>query len=99
MLTDGAGIPLGCTAAPANLHDSPLLRTTLEQLSRVNLGCGAGPPEQITVHLDAGYDSMKTRELLAELGCDGGDQCQGGPVAGGRSLGRREDQLLAHQRF
>lgn len=34
VLTDGKGIPLGCVAAPANRHDSPLLRPTLEKLSR-----------------------------------------------------------------
>jgi hypothetical protein len=30
-----------------------------------------GPlPDTITVHLDAGYDSAATRDLLTELGCD-----------------------------
>ena len=32
---------------------------------------GFGLPDDITVHLDAGYDSAKTRDLLDELGCDG----------------------------
>ena len=65
LLTDGAGIPLGCVVAPANRHDSPLLRPTLGRLERF----GFDLPEQITVHLDAGYDSAKTRDLLDELGC------------------------------
>ena len=69
VMTDGSGIPIGCVIAPANRHDSPLLRPTLEKLARFNEGLGVGLPEQITVHLDAGYDSSKTRDLLAELGC------------------------------
>lgn len=66
LLTDATGIPLGCVVAPANRHDSPLLRPTLEKLARFRLDL----PEHITVHLDAGYDSTKTRDLLQELGCD-----------------------------
>ena len=73
VLVDGSGIPLGCVAAPANCHDSPLLRPTLERLGRfadhLGLGIGVGLPEQIAVHLDAGHDSGKTRDLIDELGC------------------------------
>lgn len=65
-LTDGHGIPLGCVVAGANRNDSPLLRPTLEKLGRFDLAL----PEQIRVHLDAGYDSKVTRELLDELGCE-----------------------------
>jgi transposase len=67
LLTDGTGIPLGCVSAPANRHDSPLLRPTMEKLARFGLDL----PERITVHLDAGYDSAVTRDLLDELGCRG----------------------------
>lgn len=63
VLVDGNGIPLGVVVAGANRHDSPLLRPTLERLRRFD-----DLPEKITVHLDAGYDSHLTRELLAELG-------------------------------
>jgi transposase len=66
LLTDGAGIPLGCVAAAANRHDSPFLRPTLEKLSRF----GFWLPDTIRVHLDAGYDSRVTRDLLDELGCE-----------------------------
>lgn len=66
LLVDGRGIPLGCVATGANRHDSPLLAPTLEKLARF----GFDLPEQITVHLDAGYDSRATRDLLDELGCD-----------------------------
>ncbi|MDM4761668.1 IS5 family transposase [Galbitalea sp. SE-J8] len=66
LLVDGNGIPLGCVIAGANCHDSPLLAPTLEELGRF----GFDLPERITVHLDAGYDSGKTRDLLDTLGVD-----------------------------
>lgn len=69
LMTDGSGIPIGCVVAPANRNDSPLLRPTLEHLGRFDQGMGVGLPQRITVHLDAGYDSTKTRDLLAEFGC------------------------------
>jgi transposase len=64
---DGYGIPLGIVSAGANRHDSPLLRPTFEaaQTQVVHF------PAQVTVHLDAAYDSGVTRELLAELGFNG----------------------------
>lgn len=59
VLVEGAGIPLGRVLAPANRHDSPLLAPTLDKLGEL------GPlPDRITVHLDAGYDSGKTRDEL-----------------------------------
>lgn len=79
VLTDGTGIPLGCVAAPANRNDSPLLRPTLEKLSRF----GFHLPPQITVHLDAGYDSKKTRGLLTELGCEWVISTSGEPLQAG----------------
>jgi len=83
VLTDAAGIPIGCVTAPANRHDSPLLRPTLECLARFDEGLGAALPDQITVHLDAGYDSAKTRDLLHELGCDGVISVKGFPLQAG----------------
>ena len=86
VLTDGSGIPLGVVVAPANCHDSPLLRPTLEELHRLR----CDPLEQITVHLDAGYDSAKTRDLLTELGCDAVISAKGSRykrAAAGRSSG------------
>ncbi|MFB7957809.1 IS5 family transposase [Streptomyces sp. NPDC056045] len=65
-VTDGYGIPLGRVLAGANRHDSPLLAPTLDRLDDL------GPlPDDITVHLDAGYDSDKTRALLSERGLHG----------------------------
>jgi len=75
LIVDGQGIPLGAVVAPANRHDSPLLRPTLEKLNRF-----AVLPEKITVHLDAGYDSRTTRELLDEFGCQGQIASKGKPA-------------------
>ncbi len=95
VLTDGSGIPLGCVTAPANRHDSPLLRPTLEQLARFETRFGLGLPDRMTVHLDAGYDSAKTRDL-ARL--PRGHQQEGVPVAGWGPMGGRADQLVAQPR-
>jgi transposase len=60
VMTDGRGIPLDQVLAPASRHDSPLLAPTLDKLGEL------GPlPGDIRVHLDAGYDSQKTRDELA----------------------------------
>jgi len=66
LMVEGYGIPLGRVLAGANRHDSPLLAPTLNKLDDL------GPlPEDITVHLDSGYDSGKTREELASRGLHG----------------------------
>lgn len=66
LLVERYGIPLGRVLAGANRHDSPLLAPTLDRLDQL----GPLPPD-ITVHLDSGYDSGKTRDLLAERGLHG----------------------------
>lgn len=83
LLTDASGIPLGCVVAPANRHDSPFLRPTLEKLGRFEIQFGIGLPDQITVHLDAGYDSNNYRELLDELGCQTRISKKGFPLQAG----------------
>jgi transposase len=65
-MTDGYGIPLGRVLSGANSHDSLLLAPTLDRLVYLR-----PLPEDITVHLDAGYDSNKTRALLGERGLHG----------------------------
>jgi transposase len=81
VMVDGKGIPLGRVLAPANRHDSPLLAATLDKLDEI------GPlPEDITVHLDAGYDSGKTRDELKSRSMNGeiahkGDKA---PIQAGR---------------
>ena len=56
-MTDGYGIPLGRVLAGGNRHDSPLLALALDDL---------GPLPDVTVHLDADYDSDKTSAVLAQ---------------------------------
>jgi transposase len=66
LMVEGYGIPLGRVLAGANRHDSPLLAPTLDKLADI------GPlPDEITVHLDSGYDSGKTRDELAGRGLHG----------------------------
>ena len=66
LLIEGKGIPLGRVLAPANRHDSPLLAPTLDKLDDL------GPlPQHITVYLDTGYDSQKTRDELDGRGMTG----------------------------
>jgi hypothetical protein len=66
VMVEGRGIPLGRVLAPASRHDSPLLAPTPDKLAE------AGPlPDEITVYLDAGYDSRKTRDELASCGMTG----------------------------
>ena len=75
LATDGHGIPLGAVSAAANTHDSPLLGPTLDVLH------GLGPlPDEVTVHLDRGYDSTVTRELLADRDLTGRIAARGTPA-------------------
>ena len=68
VASDGYGIPLGIASAGANRHDSPLLAPTLTAASQQLDG---SLPADRTCHLDRGYDSTVTRQLLDELGFDG----------------------------
>jgi Transposase DDE domain len=68
LASDGHGIPLGLASAPGNRHDSPLLAPTLAAASAQLDGV---LPQDRACHLDAGYDSTVTRQLLDELGFDG----------------------------
>ena len=61
VAVDAEGIPLGVVSAPANRHDSPLLGPTLDALEALRL-----PSEPASVHLDRGYDSSLTRQLLED---------------------------------
>jgi hypothetical protein len=66
VATDGGGIPLHLVAAGANRHDAPVLEPTLAGLDKLD-----GLPDDVTVHLDRGYDGGPTRALLEALGFDG----------------------------
>ncbi|MGO3064611.1 MAG: transposase [Brevibacterium linens] len=63
VLVDGHDLPTGVILSGANRHDSPLLRPTLERLSRF----GFFLPE--TMRVESGCDSSVTRDLFAEFGC------------------------------
>ena len=81
LMVEGKGIPLGRVLAPANRHDSPLLAPTLDKLGEI------GPlPDDITVHLDAGDDSQKTRDELHGRGLTGDIAHQGdkAPIQAGQ---------------
>jgi transposase len=58
---DSDGIPLGTVTAPANRRDSALLGETLDSVEEFD-----SMPEQVSVHLDRGYDSEATRKRLGE---------------------------------
>jgi IS5 family transposase len=86
VVGDGDGIPLHLVAARANDHDSPLLEPTLAGVCDM-----IGPlPDGPGMHLDRGYDSTKTRDLLEILGYDAeiaanGDPPRQRPASDGRS--------------
>jgi hypothetical protein len=85
VATDGQGIPLHLVAARANEHDSPLLEPTLTGIVDM-----IGPLPQHRdaqghyrfphMHLDRGYDSSKTRELLHVLGFEAHIAVKGKPA-------------------
>ena len=79
------GIPLHLVAARANDHDSPLLEPTLtgivEMIGPLPQHRGVhGEDLYPTLHLDRGYDSGKTRDLLEMLGFHGELAVKGAPA-------------------
>jgi Transposase DDE domain len=75
VAVEGAGIPLGVVAAPANCRDDRLLGVTLDTLALL------GPlPAQLTVHLDAGYDYQPCRDELTARDLTGRIARRGQPV-------------------
>jgi Transposase DDE domain len=77
VATEGYGIPLGIASAPGNRHDSPLLAPTL---AAAECQLDGILPDDRTCHLDRGYDSAVTRQLLDELGFDGAIARKGMPA-------------------
>ena len=75
LVTDGAGLPLHVVSAGANRHDAPLLGPTLAGLEKLD-----SLPDDVTVHLDRGYDGNPTRALLDALGLDGAIARKGVPA-------------------
>jgi transposase len=92
VVTDGNGIPLHLVTAGANRHDAPLLGPTLAGLDKLD-----GLPDDVTVHLDRGYDGGPTRALLDALGLDGAIARKGVPApiqAGSRWVVERTHQWM-----
>src|SRR5829696_3988502 len=75
LVTDATGIPLHAVTAGANRHDAPLLGPTLAGLDKLD-----GLPDEVTVHLDRGYDGGPSRALLDELGFAGAIARKGVPA-------------------
>lgn len=63
-MTDGYVIALGRVLAGANRHDSQFLASALDRLDGLGL-----LQDDVTVHLDAGYDPDKSRALLTGVAC------------------------------
>jgi transposase len=75
IATEAGGIPLAALPAPANHRDDGLLAATLDALGAV------GPlPQRPTVHLDAGYDYQRCRDVLADRGMAGEIATRGQPA-------------------
>ena len=62
-------------SAGANRHDAPLLGPTLAGLEKLDR-----LPDELTVHLDRGYDGSPSRALLDDLGFDGAIARKGIPA-------------------
>jgi transposase len=75
QLTDGAGVPIATVSAPANTVDHALLAETLDALKDFQ-----PLPEDVTVHLDAGYDYRPCRAALDERGLLGEIAHRGTPA-------------------
>jgi hypothetical protein len=92
LVTDASGIPLHVVAAGANRHDAPLLGPTLAGLDKLD-----GRPDEMTVHLDRGYDGGPTRALLDALGFEAAIARKGVPApvqAGSRWVVERAHQWM-----
>ena len=77
VATDGHGIPLGIASAPGEPARLAAAGPTLEAAGRQ---LDETLPDERTCHLDRGYDSTVTRQLLDELGFDGAIARKGVPA-------------------
>ncbi|MFJ3956363.1 hypothetical protein [Arthrobacter sp. NPDC090010] len=83
LIVEGNDLPVGCVITPTNRHDSPFLRPAFE----TRIPFADLLPEQITIHLDTGYDSRKTRGLTEEFGLDSVSSQTGTLLQPGERLG------------
>ncbi len=65
LAVDGRGIPSGWAIAPANRHDSKLVKPTLDALIRSGL-----IHDIETIYFDKGYDYRFVDDLVARVGID-----------------------------
>lgn len=79
QVSDGQGVPLAAVPAPANVPDHKLLGASLDALKDF-----APLGQDVTVHLDAGYDYAPCRQQLAERGLDSSISMRGTPIQIGR---------------
>jgi transposase len=79
LATEARGIPLAAVPAPANRHDSPLLAPTLDA-ALATLSTLGPLPTDITVALDAAYNSDTTRATLADRDLQGQIAHKGTPA-------------------
>lgn len=63
VVTDARGLPLGTTIAAANVAETELIETAIEDIP-VQL------PKQVPLIADRGYDSDPLRDSLSEQGID-----------------------------
>jgi hypothetical protein len=92
IVTEATGVPLHLVSAGANRHDAPLLGPTLAGLEKLD-----ELPEDVTVHLDRGYDGAPARALLDALGFVGAIARKGIPApvqAGARWVVERTHQWM-----
>jgi transposase len=81
VAVEAGGIPLAAVPAPANHRDDGLLAATLDAIGLI------GPlPAQPVVHLDAGYDYLPCRQVLAARAMVGQIATRGlpAPIQAGR---------------
>ena len=99
VLVDSAGIPLGCVIAPANRHDSPLLRPTLAKLARFDHGTGLHPARPNHRAPGRRVRLCQDPRPARRAGLPRRDQRQRLPPASRRPMGGRTNQLLAQPRI
>ncbi|GEL16326.1 hypothetical protein PA7_01630 [Pseudonocardia asaccharolytica DSM 44247 = NBRC 16224] len=80
VAADGGGIPRHLVAARANEHDSPLLEPTLAGVCDMIGPLPQGRDDLPNLHLDRGYESAKTHDLLHVLGFEPHIAAKGQPA-------------------
>ncbi len=101
-VAEGTQIVEGCGDLQDDGFRSPepsVVTLTASGSPRTPWKCSALPPESVSVHLDRGYDSNLTKQLLEDqqLGGCGLQEGQAVPYGGHKTVGRGTDQLVEHR--